>query len=48
MLGTGLTLDKKGNPHALSPFKKTVELNILGTFLIASKAQCAWHQKRPR
>jgi len=46
-LGTGLTLDKKGNPHALSPFKKTVELNILGTFLIASKAAALMAENTP-
>lgn len=37
-MGTGLTVDKKGNAHVLSPFKKTVELNIVGTFIVASQA----------
>jgi len=38
MMGCGLTVDKKGQPHPLKPFVKTMELNIVGTFLIASKA----------
>jgi len=37
-MGTGTTVDKKGQPHALTPFKKTVELNIIGTFNVASQA----------
>eukprot|EP00435_Cladocopium_sp_Y103_P051525 s1800_g16.t1 len=32
-----LKVDKKGQPHPLKPFVKTMELNIVGTFLIASK-----------
>jgi len=37
-MGCGLTVDKHGNPHSFSAFKKTVELNIMGTFLVASNA----------
>mmetsp|Transcript_37791 Transcript_37791/g.70511 ORF Transcript_37791/g.70511 Transcript_37791/m.70511 type:complete len:265 (-) Transcript_37791:98-892(-) len=47
LLGTGLTLDKKGNAHAVAPFKKTVELNILGTFLVASKAAALMAMNTP-
>jgi len=46
-MGTGLTLDKKGEAHMLSPFKKTVELNIVGTFLVASQAASLMAKNEP-
>jgi len=46
-MGTGLTIDKKGNAHNFSAFKKTVDLNIIGTFLIASQAAALMAQNTP-
>ncbi|CAK9066190.1 unnamed protein product [Durusdinium trenchii] len=46
-MGTGLTVDKKGNPHPLAPFRKTVELNIIGTFLVASQSAALIAQNEP-
>lgn len=46
-MGTGLTLDKTGNAHSFSAFKKTVELNIFGTFLIAAHAAALMAENTP-
>merc|ERR1712113_910057 len=35
--GTGLTVDKNGKAHSLKAFEKTVKLNIVGTFSMATK-----------
>lgn len=46
-MGCGLTVDKKGNPHQLKPFVKTMELNIVGTFLIATKSAALIAENTP-
>ncbi|CAK9090758.1 unnamed protein product [Durusdinium trenchii] len=46
-MGTGLTVDKKGHLTHFMRLKKTVELNIIGTFLVASQSAALIAQNEP-
>ena len=45
--GGGRTVNRDGSPHALEPFAKTVELNMVGTFNTMRMASSAMAQLEP-
>ena len=45
--GTGATVNRKGEAHAITPFELTVKLNLIGTFSICSKAAAIMAQNEP-
>ncbi len=45
--GGGRTVNRDGSPHALEPFAKTVELNLVGTFNTVRLAAAAMGSSEP-
>jgi NAD(P)-dependent dehydrogenase (short-subunit alcohol dehydrogenase family) len=45
--GGGRTVNRDGSPHALEPFAKTVELNVIGTFNTVRLAAAAMSALEP-
>ncbi|KAJ9465592.1 3-hydroxyacyl-CoA dehydrogenase type-2 [Diplonema papillatum] len=43
--GAALTVNRKGEPHGLNAFRRILDINVVGTFLVSSKCAAQMHKQ---